>query len=34
MMLSAPMVLAGAFLIWRGLREPLPARDLDADEPA
>ena len=24
MMLSAPMVLAGAFLIWRGLREPLP----------
>ena len=25
MMLSAPMVLIGAFLIWRGLREPLPA---------
>ena len=24
MMLSAPMVLAGAFLIWRGMREPLP----------
>ena len=24
MMLSAPMVLIGAFLIWRGLREPLP----------
>jgi phosphatidylglycerol:prolipoprotein diacylglycerol transferase len=25
MMLSAPMVLAGAYLIWRGLREPVPA---------
>jgi phosphatidylglycerol:prolipoprotein diacylglycerol transferase len=24
MMLSAPMVLIGAFLIWRGLNEPLP----------
>jgi phosphatidylglycerol:prolipoprotein diacylglycerol transferase len=24
MMLSAPMVLAGALLIWRGLKEPLP----------
>ena len=24
MMLSAPMVLAGLFLIWRGMREPLP----------
>jgi phosphatidylglycerol:prolipoprotein diacylglycerol transferase len=24
MMLSTPMVLAGLFLIWRGLREPLP----------
>jgi len=24
MMLSAPMVLIGLFLIWRGLREPLP----------
>ena len=24
MMLSAPMVLIGAWLIWRGLREPLP----------
>jgi phosphatidylglycerol:prolipoprotein diacylglycerol transferase len=25
MMLSAPMVLAGAWLVWRGLREPPPA---------
>ncbi len=25
MMLSAPMVVAGAVLIWRGLRQPLPA---------
>jgi phosphatidylglycerol:prolipoprotein diacylglycerol transferase len=24
MMLSAPMVLVGAWLVWRGLREPLP----------
>ncbi len=24
MMLSTPMVLIGAFLLWRGLREPLP----------
>jgi phosphatidylglycerol:prolipoprotein diacylglycerol transferase len=24
MMLSAPMAIAGAWLIWRGLREPLP----------
>ena len=24
MMLSAPMVLVGLFLIWRGMREPLP----------
>jgi hypothetical protein len=24
MMLSAPMVLLGAFFIWRGLKEPLP----------
>jgi phosphatidylglycerol:prolipoprotein diacylglycerol transferase len=24
MMLSAPMVIAGLLLIWRGLREPLP----------
>lgn len=25
MMLSLPMLLGGAFLIWRGLREPVPA---------
>lgn len=25
MILSAPMVLGGLFLIWRGMREPLPA---------
>ncbi|HEV7383668.1 MAG TPA: hypothetical protein VGN89_02235, partial [Phenylobacterium sp.] len=25
MMLSAPMVVIGAWLIWRGLKEPLPA---------
>jgi phosphatidylglycerol---prolipoprotein diacylglyceryl transferase len=25
MMLSAPMVLIGAWLIWRGLKEPMPA---------
>ena len=24
MMLSAPMVAAGLWLIWRGLKEPLP----------
>jgi prolipoprotein diacylglyceryltransferase len=24
MMLSTPMLLIGLFLIWRGLREPLP----------
>jgi phosphatidylglycerol:prolipoprotein diacylglycerol transferase len=24
MMLSIPMLLAGLFLIWRGMREPLP----------
>jgi hypothetical protein len=24
MMLSAPMVLVGAWLVWRGLNEPLP----------
>ncbi|MDP3658717.1 prolipoprotein diacylglyceryl transferase [Phenylobacterium sp.] len=39
MMLSAPMVLAGAFLVWRGLREPLPATPVTGpaagvDEPA
>ena len=44
MMLSVPMVLVGAWLIWRGLNEPLPAepaaptgvqkKQLGADEPA
>lgn len=33
MMLSVPMLLAGAFLIWRGLREPLPPA-LPAPQPA
>ncbi len=32
MMLSTPMVLIGLFLIWRGLREPLPPA-LALDEP-
>jgi phosphatidylglycerol:prolipoprotein diacylglycerol transferase len=31
MMLSMPMAIAGAWLLWQGLREPLPAQ---ADEPA
>ncbi len=35
MMLSTPMVLLGLFLIWRGIREPLPpALPVAADEPA
>jgi phosphatidylglycerol:prolipoprotein diacylglycerol transferase len=35
MMLSAPMVAAGAWLIWRGLREPLPpALPGEAEDPA
>jgi phosphatidylglycerol:prolipoprotein diacylglycerol transferase len=38
MMLSTPMVIAGVFLIWRGLREPLPpalpAEAPPADPPA
>ena len=38
MFLSAPMVLGGLFLIWRGMREPLPGpaetSDKPADEPA
>jgi phosphatidylglycerol:prolipoprotein diacylglycerol transferase len=35
MMLSAPMVLAGLFLIWRGMREPLPpALPVEAAAPA
>jgi phosphatidylglycerol:prolipoprotein diacylglycerol transferase len=33
MMLSLPMLLGGAFLIWRGLREPVPARVEIAAEP-
>lgn len=31
MMLSIPMLLAGLFLIWRALREPLPAAMAKAD---
>ncbi|MEO8115549.1 MAG: prolipoprotein diacylglyceryl transferase [Phenylobacterium sp.] len=37
MMLSTPMILAGLFLIWRGLREPLPPAlptDLEPGLPA
>ena len=30
MMLSLPMLLGGAFLIWRGLREPVPAAEAPA----
>jgi len=33
MMLSVPMVLVGAWLIWRGLRGPAPAPEA-ASEPA
>jgi phosphatidylglycerol:prolipoprotein diacylglycerol transferase len=33
MMLSAPMVLIGAVLIWRGLREPLPPAIAVPDAP-
>jgi phosphatidylglycerol:prolipoprotein diacylglycerol transferase len=32
MMLSTPMLLVGLFLIWRGLREPLPPA-LPMEEP-
>jgi phosphatidylglycerol:prolipoprotein diacylglycerol transferase len=32
MMLSAPMLLIGLFLIWRGLREPLPPAIAQQDE--
>ena len=32
MMLSAPMVIGGLFLIWRGMREP-PAAEADAPTP-
>ncbi|MDB5419822.1 MAG: lgt [Phenylobacterium sp.] len=44
MMLSIPMILVGAWMVWRGLNEPLPAepaiptgvqkKQLGADEPA
>jgi phosphatidylglycerol:prolipoprotein diacylglycerol transferase len=34
MILSVPMVLGGLFLIWRGMREPLPPELPRADEPA
>ena len=35
MMLSTPMLLIGLFLIWRGMREPLPPPlPVAADEPA
>jgi phosphatidylglycerol:prolipoprotein diacylglycerol transferase len=33
MILSLPMVLAGAFLIWRALREPLPPAEAPAAAP-
>jgi phosphatidylglycerol:prolipoprotein diacylglycerol transferase len=33
MMLSAPMVLIGAWLVWRGLKEPLPPAIEDAGAP-
>jgi len=33
MMLSAPMIVFGLYLIWRGMREPLPAERVIADEP-
>ncbi|RAK57990.1 prolipoprotein diacylglyceryl transferase [Phenylobacterium deserti] len=32
MILSIPMILAGLWLIWRGLSEPLPAVRTDADD--
>lgn len=34
MMLSAPMFLAGIWLIWRGMNEPLPAEPAPAAKPA
>ena len=34
MMLSTPMLLAGLYLIWRGMRAPLPPVGQGADEPA
>jgi phosphatidylglycerol:prolipoprotein diacylglycerol transferase len=35
MILSIPMILVGAWMIWRGVREPVPATPaVPADEPA
>jgi len=34
MLLSTPMILVGAWLIWRGMREPVPATPYVAPEPA
>ena len=34
MMLSAPMLLVGAWLLWRALREPVPASASEDHEPA
>jgi phosphatidylglycerol:prolipoprotein diacylglycerol transferase len=34
MMLSAPMILAGLYLIWRGLNEPIPTTPYLPAEPA
>jgi phosphatidylglycerol:prolipoprotein diacylglycerol transferase len=34
MMLSAPMLAIGAWLLWRALREPVPAPALEDHEPA
>lgn len=34
MMLSTPMLLIGLFLIWRGMKEPLPPVIQGSDEPA
>jgi len=34
MMLSTPMALAGVWLIWRGMREPLPPLPAEAPVPA
>jgi phosphatidylglycerol:prolipoprotein diacylglycerol transferase len=33
MLLSTPMIIAGVWLIWRGLREPVPATPYVAPEP-
>jgi phosphatidylglycerol:prolipoprotein diacylglycerol transferase len=34
MMLSAPMIIGGAWLIWRGMREPLPQQPALTESPA